>query len=117
MLLYTESCTLIRKIAERLSIGMEPDRKRKPTGLFGQALRIASAADDSQRQDEKERLRERIPAQVFRWIDRGNFDAVAFTLYALFPRPAGPPGRLIEDCWQHIDDRLVEKCMRERGLI
>jgi hypothetical protein len=117
VLLYTESYTLIRKIGERLSTGSKPDRKHKPTGLLGHALRIASAAEDSLRQDEKERLRKWIPAQLFTWIDSGNFDAVAFTLYALFPRPDGPPGRLIEDCWQCIDVRQVEKCMRERGLI
>ena len=116
VLLYSESYTLIRKIAERLSIGTERGRKRKPSGLFGHALRIASAADDSQRQDEKERLRKRISAQLFTWIVRGHYDAAAFTLYALFPRPGGPPSRLIEDCWQYIDDRLVEKCMTERGL-
>ena len=38
VLLYTESYTLIRKIAERVSIGTEPDRRRKPTGLYGHAL-------------------------------------------------------------------------------
>jgi hypothetical protein len=113
MLLYTESYTLIRKIAERFSIGTEPNRK--PTGLIGHAFRIASAADDSQRQDEKERLRKQIPKQLSRWIDRGHYGDVAYTLHALFPRPEGPPSRLIERCWQYIDDRVVEKSMRERG--
>ncbi len=115
VLLYTESYTLIRTIAERLSIGTEPDHRRKPTGLFGHALRIALAADDSQRQAEKDRLRKRIPAQLFGWIDRGHYGDVAFTLPALFPRTEGPPSRLIEGCWQSIDDRVVEKSMRARG--
>jgi hypothetical protein len=98
VLLYTESYTLIRKIAERLSIGTELDHRRKPTGLFCHALRIALAADDSQRQAEKDRLRKQILAQLFRWIDRGRYGDVAFTLHALFPRPEGPPSRLIAGC-------------------
>ena len=120
VLLYTEAYAVIVKIAERLSIGLDPSSPRKATGLFGHALRIALAANDEERRAEQERLRKRAGKQLFVWIDRGHYGDVAYMLYALFPRPNGPPYRLIEECWQYIPEDVVSKRlaeMRSLGLI
>lgn len=93
---------------------MDPDSLRKMTGLFGAALRIAFAADDSERQAEKQKLRKRMPAQLFRWIDDGHYGYVAYMLYSLFPQPDGAPSRLIESCWQIIGDKVVEAAMKKK---
>jgi hypothetical protein len=119
-LLYTESYAVIREIAGRLSIGMDREGQKKATGLFGHALRIASAEDEAEREIEKRKLRKSISKQLFTWIDRGHYDYLAYSLYALFPRPEGPPYRLIEDVWKYIPEDVVEARLKERielGLI
>ena len=36
-----------------------------------------------------------MPLHLFRWMDRGHYRSVACMLHAIFPRPEGPPSRLI----------------------
>lgn len=109
VLLYTESYPLLRKLAESF-----PPSPGRAGGLFDHAVRIASAEDEARRQVEKKSLRRKIPRQVFAWIDKGQFPNVAFALLALFPRPEGPPHRLIEDCWKSIPESVIKKCLAAR---
>jgi hypothetical protein len=37
-------------------------------------------------------------------MERGNYSDVAFMLHAVFPRPEGPPSRLIESAWNFLPE-------------
>jgi len=113
LLLYTEAYTLIEQLANRLWGGMPEDRSRKATGVFGDALRIATASNSDERNSAKEKLRKKMRKQLFHWIDRGNLEDLAYTLYALFPRPDGAPCRLIEECWVYVDEQEIEARLQD----
>ena len=70
-----------------------------PGGLFGAAIRIATAADDAERDRLKAKLWKRLPIQLFRWMHQGQYADMAFMLHAVAPRPEGTPARLIERAW------------------
>ncbi len=100
--LYLGADSILRMLAKRLA-----RRQRTPTrpnGLFGAALRIIDAPDVRERDREVARLKKRLPAQFFNWFHRGHYDDPAYLLHALYPRPEGPPGRLIERIWDHLPD-------------
>jgi hypothetical protein len=101
-LLFLEAYPTVCMMADRLS--GQPGATARPGGLFGDALRIATAGDVSERDCLKARVRRRIPRHLFRWLHRGLYDDVAFVLHAVFPRPAGPASRLIETAWDHIPE-------------
>jgi hypothetical protein len=101
-LLFLEAYPTVRMMADRLS-GL-PGATARTGGLFGDALRLAMAEDPSERDRLKAHVRKRIPRQLFRWLHRGHYPDVAFVLHALFPRPEGPPSRLIETAWDHIPE-------------
>lgn len=102
-LLFLGADSVLVAMAERLSA--KPGRgAARPGGLFGDALRISTAADDAERDRLKAKLRKRMPLHLFRWMHRGLFDDVAFILHAVFPRPDGPPSRLIERAWDFMPE-------------
>ncbi len=90
-------------MAERLTA--HPGRgAATPGGLFGDELRIATAADGAERDRLKAKLRKRMPLHLFRWMHHGHYPDVAFMLHAVFPRPEGPPSRLIERAWDFMSE-------------
>ena len=102
-LLFAGVDSVLFAIAERLSA--YPGRgAAAPGGLFGDALRIATAGDAAERDRLKAKLRKRMPLHLFRWMQHGNYSDVAFMLYAVFPHPEGPPSRLIESTWNHLPE-------------
>ena len=72
--------------------------------FFGDALRIATAPDATERDRLRAKLRKRMPLHQSRWMDHGQYEAVAFMLHADFPRPEGPPSRLIETAWNNMPE-------------
>ena len=77
---------------------------RHPAASSVMALRIATAADGAERDRLKAKLRKRMPLHLFRWMHHGHYDDVAFMLHAVFPRPEGPPSRLIERAWDFMPE-------------
>ena len=54
-----------------------------------------------------------MPLHLFRWMDRGHYRSVACMLHAVFPRPEGPPSRLIERVWDFMPEiRLAGRLPR-----
>lgn len=102
-LMFLGADDVLIAMSERLASrrGKKPAR---PGGLFGDALRIATAADEDERDRLKTKLRKRMPLQFFRWMHHGHYLDVAFVLQAIFPRPEGPPSRLIERVWDVMPD-------------
>jgi hypothetical protein len=37
-----------------------------------------------------------------RWVERGYYSDLAYSLHALFPRPEGEPHMLIQEAWRYI---------------
>ena len=104
---------MITAISERLAA--KPGRgAATPGGLFGDALRIATAPDATERERLRAKLRKRMPLHLFRWMDHGQYDAVAFILHAVFPRPDGPPSRLIETVWNDMPE-IARRSRAEHG--
>jgi hypothetical protein len=101
-LLYLEAYDLVSRIADELS--RSPGATARPGGYFGDVLRIGAAGRTAERDRLKTMVRKRMPLHLFRWLHRGHFDNVAFVLHAVFPRPIGPPSRLIETAWDHIPE-------------
>jgi hypothetical protein len=102
-LIFLGADSVLFAMANRLSA--HPGRgAATPGGLFGDALRIARAEDDTERERLKARLRKRMPLHLFRWMHYGQFADVAFMLHAVFPRPEGPPSRLIERAWDFMPE-------------
>ena len=102
-LLFLGADSVLTALAERLAAN--PGRGATiPGGLFGDALRIATAPDATERDRLRAKLRKRMPLQLFRWMDHGQYEAVAFMLHAVFPRPDGPPSRLIETAWNDMPE-------------
>lgn len=101
-LLFLEAYPAVRAMEERLS-GL-PGTTARPGGLFGDSLKLSMADDPSERDRLKAHVRKRIPPHLFRWQHRGHHTDVAFILHAIFPRPEGPPSRLIESAWDHIPE-------------
>jgi hypothetical protein len=108
-LLYLGAYELIMSIAQRLGIDTDPSGRARVRGLFGHALRIATASDELARETEKAKVKKVLGKQLFDWISHGQYSAVAYALRALFPTPDGPPFRLIEGCWNHISDDLIKR--------
>jgi hypothetical protein len=94
---------MAKRLAARPGRGATP-----PGGLFGDALRIATATDEAERDRLKARLRKRMPPHLFRWMDHGQYEQVAFVLHAVFPTPEAPPSRLIERAWDFLPE--LERC-------
>jgi len=103
-LMYTESYTTIARSAERLSIGVGAEQRRKVSGLFGHALRFATATDDDERHFEKGKMKVKVAKELVKWASKGGYLDIAYSLHALFPRPAGPPCRLLEECWKYVPE-------------
>jgi hypothetical protein len=102
-LLFIGADSVLDAMAKRLSA--RPGRgAATPGGLFGDALRIAHAAEGAARESLKAKLRKRMPLHLFRWMHRGSSDNVAFILHAVFPHPEGPPSRLIERAWDFMPE-------------
>jgi hypothetical protein len=102
-LLFLGADAVLDAMAKRLSA--RPGRRAAtPGGLFGEALRIATAADSAERDRLRARLRKRVPLHLFRWMHHGQYPEVAFLLHAVFPRPEGPPSRLIERAWDFLPE-------------
>jgi hypothetical protein len=102
-LLYLGAESVLNAMAERLAA--KPGRGAwPPGGLFGDALRIVNAPDEKERERLRLKLRKRMPLHLFRWMNRGHYGDVAFILHALFPRPEGPPSRLIERAWDFMPE-------------
>jgi hypothetical protein len=102
-LLFLGADSVLVAMAERLSA--KPGRgAATPGGLFGDALRIATAKDGAERERLKVKLRKRMPLHLFRWMQHGQYEDVAFMLHAVFPRPDGPPSRLIERAWDYLPE-------------
>ena len=102
-LLFLGADSVLLAMRDRLSA--HPGRGAStPGGLFGDALRVVTAADDAGRDRVKSRLRKRLPLHFFRSMHRGHASDVAFLLHALFPRPDGPPSRLIERVWDILPE-------------
>lgn len=102
-LLFLEADAVVVAMAKRLAAN--PGRgSATPGGLFGDALKIATVADSAERGRLKAKLRKRMPLHLFRWMHRGHYANVAFILHALFPRPEGPPSRLIEHAWDFMPE-------------
>ena len=114
ILLYTESYLLIRRLVARHPARADGGGSVGPKGVFGHAMRIASAESEAQRRIEKESLRKKIPGRLFTWINTGLFVEAAFALYALFPRPDGLPCELIEGCWGWIPESVIKKWQDSR---
>jgi hypothetical protein len=96
---YPEIISLWDRVARQKGRGSP-----RPGGLFGDALRIATAEDPAGRERLKAKLRTRIPLHMFRWMSHGNYSDVALLLHALFPRPDGAPRRLIESAWNYFPE-------------
>jgi hypothetical protein len=102
-LLFLGADSVLIAMAERLAA--RPGRgAERPGGLFGDALRIATAADSAERDRLKAKLRQRMPPHLFRWMHQGHYPDMAFMLHAVFPRPEGPPSRLIESAWDFMPE-------------
>jgi hypothetical protein len=99
-LIYLGADDAVMLIAKKLC--SRPGSPANPGGLFGDALRIASAADATERDQLKTKVRKRLGTQLFRWVDHGHYDSAAFMLHAVFPRPAGARSALIEQAWDHM---------------
>jgi hypothetical protein len=102
-LLFLEADSVLSVMADRLSRSRGKSAAR-PGGIFGDALRISQAESLAEREGLKAKLRKRIPLQFFRWMSHGNYHDVAFILRAVFPRPEGPPSRLIESAWNYLPE-------------
>ncbi|MFO0887956.1 MAG: hypothetical protein U0790_02295 [Isosphaeraceae bacterium] len=102
-LLFLGADSVLITMAERLAA--RPGRgAARPGGLFGDALRIATAADGAERDRLRAKLRKRMPLHLFRWMHHGQYPDMAFMLHAVFPRPEGPPSRLIERAWDFMPE-------------
>ncbi len=102
-LLFLGADSVLTALAERLAAN--PGRgAATPGGLFGDALRIATAPEETERDRLRAKLRKRMPLHLFRWMDRGQHRSVACMLHAIFPRPEGPPSRLIERAWDFMPE-------------
>ena len=102
-LMFLGADSVLTAISERLAA--KPGRgAATPGGLFGDALRIATAPEETERDRLRAKLRKRMPLHLFRWMDRGHYRSVACMLHAIFPRPEGPPSRLIERAWNFMPE-------------
>jgi hypothetical protein len=101
-LIYLGARDAVMLIAKKLY--GKPGAPAKPGGLFGDALRIASAADTAERDQLKAKVRKRLGLQLFRWVNQGHYDSVAFMLHAVYPKPAGARSALIEAAWTHMPE-------------
>jgi hypothetical protein len=109
-LMFLGADSVLTAISERLAA--KPGRgAATPGGLFGDALRIATAPEETERDRLRAKLRKRMPLHLFRWMDRGQYRSVACMLRAIFPRPEGPPSRLIETAWNF----MPEMARRSKG--
>jgi len=102
-LLFLGADDVLAAVAKRLSINPK-DGATIPRGFFGDALRIVMTNDDDERDRLKAKLRKRLPLHFFRWMHHGQYHNIAFMLHALFPRPEGPPSRLIERVWDFMPE-------------
>jgi hypothetical protein len=101
-LLYLGADDVVFEITKKLY--GRPGATARPGGLLGDALRMAQAEDEPERERLKEKLRKRMPLHLFRWMSRGLFDNVAFMLHAVYPKPAGRPSGLIEEAWTYMPE-------------
>jgi hypothetical protein len=109
MLLYLEAYAVLRQIEERFAQRQKSGSARKASGLFAAALEAAEVETDAGRREKLEVLQKKVSSLLFRWVDWGYYDDVAYALYALFPKPDGPPYILIEDVWRYMPGKPLKK--------
>jgi hypothetical protein len=98
-LLYTGAYPLLVRIAERCSWTPVTTTGRKASGLYFDALRVAVASNDADRDEALAQLKKSAAKDIARSINRPMGSRAAYLLHALFLCPVDPPSRIFESVW------------------